>query len=243
MEEKADRRVRQPLANEPGDQHELVVVHPDEVPLAVLRSHRRRELLVHRPVDLPVLGVDRDAIELVVEERPEDAVRKRVVIAFELVLIELHGDGAGLGEPGIQRSALLVAHLRRIARPTDPQALGALVVGAKARRQPPGARHDVHAVLPCLDRERKAIGNDEEALHGAPAGPTSRARRGRWSPRSGWRISGASSGDSDGRARMAATTCGVLARRSRARCPVRWALSLRWRRRTRAAQGFTNSRT
>ena len=53
VEEEPDPGVREPLAQQPGQQHELVVVHPDQVARPVVRRHDVGEALVRLDVAAP----------------------------------------------------------------------------------------------------------------------------------------------------------------------------------------------
>jgi hypothetical protein len=58
MQEKANRGPGQRLAQHPGEQHQVIVVHPQQVALAILANNRVPEELVGRFVCGPAFGVE-----------------------------------------------------------------------------------------------------------------------------------------------------------------------------------------
>jgi hypothetical protein len=90
VQEEPDRGLRQPIAHEAGHEQQVVVVYPDHVAVPVLADHRGGEALVDRAVRVPVGERERNAIDLIVEQRPEDAVADAVVIRLGLAARDLH---------------------------------------------------------------------------------------------------------------------------------------------------------
>ena len=62
------------VSQEVRDPHELVVVDPDQVAIPVVGHHRLGEALVDALVDVEIGQAERDLVQEVVEEGPEDAV-------------------------------------------------------------------------------------------------------------------------------------------------------------------------
>jgi hypothetical protein len=81
----ADARIRQAGAQQCRYQHQLVVVDPDGVAGPVFLRHGVGERLIGLAVGIPTGGVDGDAVEQVVEQRPQHAVGEPVVIALDVV--------------------------------------------------------------------------------------------------------------------------------------------------------------
>jgi len=59
VQEEGDARVRQALPHQLGHEHELVVVHPHEIPRLVVSGDDVGETLVDAFVGVPVLDVER----------------------------------------------------------------------------------------------------------------------------------------------------------------------------------------
>ena len=77
VEKEPDPCIRDALADQRRHEHQLVVLHPDQIAGAVLGHHRVREALVHPLVVLEVLDLQRKLAREVVEERPEHSVGVR----------------------------------------------------------------------------------------------------------------------------------------------------------------------
>ena len=106
-------------------EHQLVVVHPDEVAGPELVEHRLAEEPVGLDVSVPVGGVEAEERREVVEERPERLVREALVEAARHLGREVHGDVALAPDP--LRENLPAARVRDaglVAVPTDPQPFG-----------------------------------------------------------------------------------------------------------------------
>ena len=110
-------------------------MHPDDVAVPVLTRHDVREHFVDLAIRRPVGGIDRHAIELVMEQRPEDPIGKPVVEAFDLVARQIHGDHATLGKLHVEIRGLLRCEMRDIAGPPDPLPAAPLVPRSDAGRQ------------------------------------------------------------------------------------------------------------
>jgi hypothetical protein len=103
-------------------------VHPDEIARLIDRRDRVGELAVHLVVAVELVGVVGDAIEQVVEQRPDDAVREAFVVARDLFGRELdrHQPLLLALEPDVMR--VRGRQRRRIARPAHPQPIGPPIV-------------------------------------------------------------------------------------------------------------------
>ena len=102
-----------------GHQQQLVVVHPDGVAGPVVLDHLVGEALVHPAVHLPVAVVQRDAVQHVVEQGPEDAVAEALVEAAHLRRAERERDAAQLGQAA-RRACVSCSGLKRETSPGHP---------------------------------------------------------------------------------------------------------------------------
>jgi hypothetical protein len=83
MEEEADRALAGVGPQQRGDEHQVVVVHPEQGVAAAshLSERRRREPLVRAAVGIPPATLEQRLLDQPVEERPERPVREAVVVA------------------------------------------------------------------------------------------------------------------------------------------------------------------
>ena len=111
--------LRQPLADHPGREREVVVLHEDDRVVGVdLVAHRVGEPLVDADVVLPVLGAEDRARVRDVAERPEPLVGEAVVVAvlFALASATLGAAGTTL-RPGGTRTRSFASTVSRSALP------------------------------------------------------------------------------------------------------------------------------
>jgi hypothetical protein len=131
VQEEADARVGPPLAHQTRHEHQVIVVHPYQIARPHLVHDRVGEPLVHAAIGVPVLAVEREPVEQVVKERPDDGVREPVVVVLDVALIEIDELQVVRAELRFQASA---PHSRRRwrqwTRPSDPRGRGRLVVTA-----------------------------------------------------------------------------------------------------------------
>jgi hypothetical protein len=163
VEEESDARIGQPLPKERRNAHELIVVHPDDVTRPVVRGHSVRIARVDGLIDVPTLDAQRHAVDSVVTDRPEHAVRDTLVEHLDLVRVELQGDGAKLLEAAKHVGPRDRVETVERTRPSDPEPIGALVRDAQSRRDTADA--PVHDWLTMLDAygDGKPIRDDDEA--------------------------------------------------------------------------------
>ena len=144
-------QVRTALAQQVGDELELVVLHPDRRPLRRRPRRGVREALVDPSVGLPPGPFEAGRRDDVVVERPERRVGEALVVLGDLV-------GADRHRP--DREAVVVERLRLDVRPPGPADPGALPC-AQGRLE--GGDEPARAALPTavlVDAERKAVGDD-----------------------------------------------------------------------------------
>ena len=106
----------------PGQQEELVVVDPDQVAGPVVRGDDVGEDLVRLDVALPVADLERNLLEQVVEQRPEDAVREALVEPGDLVGGERDADQPHGGELLVEQRLALGRRDPRARRTTRSRA-------------------------------------------------------------------------------------------------------------------------
>ena len=153
MDEEADAYVGPELAEQPGDELQLVVVHPDGGAWRGLTGGRLGEPPVDVRVRLPPGAVELRGRDDVVVERPQGRVGEALVVVLDLGRRQRDAD---------QVHAVVVEGLRRIpgcSHPAHPRALG-------------GAHHRLH-------RRDEATGADPplelaarrlDLVHGQPVG-------------------------------------------------------------------------
>ena len=118
VEEEADRRVGQPPPHQVRHQGQLVVVDPDQIARTVLVDDGVGEPPVDALVGLPALGLERQLIELVVEQRPQDSIGESVVVALDLGGGELDRNRPQRRQAFVQGRALVA--VRRQDSPGQP---------------------------------------------------------------------------------------------------------------------------
>jgi len=90
VQEEADARVRQLASNHFRDEQQMVIVNPDHVAIPVLGNDRAREALVDSAVDIPVRNSEWQAVDLIVEQRPEYAIANAVIVRRGFTGREVH---------------------------------------------------------------------------------------------------------------------------------------------------------
>jgi hypothetical protein len=166
VEEEPDARIREPFAQQGGEEHQLIVVDPDRVARRVGACHRIGEHLVHFAIGVPTDGVYGHAIDEVVQQRPEHAVREAVVEAVDLLLRQEHREDGALLQAPRQFIALRRRTVRDVARPANPQPVRSRMPGTQTGGQPAFGVGDPH---------RRAVGVRD---HGQPVGDNEQSRRG-----------------------------------------------------------------
>src|ERR1019366_8819815 len=155
VQEEADRRAGNARAQHLGDEAELVIVNPDEIPRPPHARDGVGEALGDRAVYVPFLRMQRDAIEEIVKERPEDGVREPVVVAAHLDAGEIDRNATKLFEVSVELAPLALGQTRDVARPADPQTTGLLVRATQPGGEAPAAPDDGEVSPIDLDRHRE----------------------------------------------------------------------------------------
>jgi len=129
--------VGQPTPEQLGNEQQLVVVNPDEIARPVVFSNHVGEALVHADVRLPVAYMQRDLIQQVMEQGPQDAVGKSFVIPCYLVRCERHTHQPHGDKLLVQRCSLFRRELvLRRTGPADPEPAGLFVRPQQSGSQP-----------------------------------------------------------------------------------------------------------
>ena len=173
VQEPADAQPRLTLAQQAGQQHQVVVVHPHHVLGARNRRDGVGKLGVGQAVRLPLLLLEAGGALLalgrardVVEERPEHVVAEAVVVAARERLVEEDGHAAA---PQHVPAHLLHLLGRRVLQVGPPHPDAPHVLDAEERRDHPTRRHRELELpaRPALDRDRQPIGNHHDPRRGA----------------------------------------------------------------------------
>jgi hypothetical protein len=162
VEEEADGRLGQPLAQHCRHQHQVIVVHPDGGVFVRRAGRSLGEPAVHRQVIVPERVLDVHLLVEVVTERPEHPVGEAVVVVADLALAERQPLDPecrivrGIGDrPGLLAAALAPGH------PAAPALL---------QHWHEGTGQAAHRGMPAavlLPADRLTVGNDQEP-HRAP---------------------------------------------------------------------------
>ena len=146
-----------------GQRDQVVVVYPDDVVLAQHRLELAREQLVDPPVAGDVAGVEVRQVQPVVEDRPEHAVGIAQVVGIVVFTAQIQGDQlhpARLGAVHFAFACLAAGRrLHDLAAPAEPQAARVVEHVGQCHGQAAGRG---------LARIGHAVGNDDQAAHGAP---------------------------------------------------------------------------
>ena len=163
VQEEPDPRLGNARADQRRRQQQVIVVNPDDVARLVLREHQVRKAFVDGAVGLKVRQRDGQAIEQVVQDRPQHAVADAVVVAADVVGAERHRhDAARMQAPKQLRARVLVGG-RTLARPADPDMIAALVHGTERRGQPAGRRCELESVGAALHGKRQTVRSNQQA--------------------------------------------------------------------------------
>ncbi|MNC84566.1 hypothetical protein D3C83_01220 [compost metagenome] len=146
--------------------HQVIIMHPDEIPRRARFVHCPRELAIHLTVGAPVRGIKVAQQLHIVKQRPDDLVRKTLVEIAHLFRGERHAlqcISRVLAESG-ERSA----QIRRVVhrpRPADPHAAAMPQHRQQRRHQPASPRLGVPATgIGALEHERQAVRYHDQAV-------------------------------------------------------------------------------
>ena len=85
MEEEPYRQIPPPLPEEPGKEHEVVIMDPYDIPILDRIQDSLTEHLVHMPVLPPLLIIERGVCGKIVEKRPDCPVAESLIELFHLL--------------------------------------------------------------------------------------------------------------------------------------------------------------
>jgi hypothetical protein len=153
--EEADARSGHGLAQHFGQQHQLIIMNPDEVVGFEVFEHHIAKAAVGIDVSLPVFGLEIEQRRKLMKERPERLVRVAFIEAVRDLFGDVHGEIAFALGPAPQRLfAPLIVGVGRIARPAHPDALRAFDDRPHRRREAPRAFVRAPPVARTFERER-----------------------------------------------------------------------------------------
>src|SRR5690606_3009725 len=113
----------------------MIVVDPDAIAFPVDARNEFGESLVHPLIGLPLDGLLGDVVEKIMKERPENPIRKALVVSGHLLLGELDREEAHAEELLGSESSFLGGEIGERSRPADPPAAG-LPVRPREPRSP-----------------------------------------------------------------------------------------------------------
>jgi hypothetical protein len=97
MEEKSYRQIPPPLAKEPGEEHEVVIMDPYDIPILNRIQDSLTEHLVHMPVLPPLLIIERSVCGEIMEKGPDGPVAESVIELLHLLPGEEDGGRVEIG--------------------------------------------------------------------------------------------------------------------------------------------------
>jgi hypothetical protein len=167
-------------AKEHGEQHKVVILHPDHRILANLLANNLSKSQVGNAVCEPVFLVEIHFTRMVMEERPEDGVRKAVIVTVCNVVVEVYClTRVLLHKTLVNYGSVLWGDVEtRPANPNETHRLfGSGEGGDEAAR---GHFEVIFALIILGDGNRKTIGDHDEMLfwRGFGAGGVRLRRRG-----------------------------------------------------------------
>ena len=128
--------------------------------------HGVGELFVDLEVGVPVADLERNLIEQIMEERPEDAVGVPLVVPGHLRSGEWVPPPAASPTAFAPAPSLLLRQiLFRAAGPADPDPAGLLVRPEQSGSQTSRALLDLHPGFGGADRHRQPVGDDDDPRH------------------------------------------------------------------------------
>jgi hypothetical protein len=176
VQEKADGRLGQPLAQQGRQQHQVVVVNPD----GVARDRGAHQGVAEEPVGglvrLPLPRVVDGELGEVVGQGPQRLVGETQVEVVHHGLAEVHRQAPFGGEALGHLGPLLGAEpVLGDARPAHPQRALRLVGGGQTRRQTAGARLEAQTAALFGYSQRKPVGGNQQPRNEAPPLSSGRA--------------------------------------------------------------------
>ena len=167
-------------AKEHGEQHKVVILHPHHRILANLLANNLSKAHVGNAVREPVFLVEIHFTRMVMEERPEDGVRKAVIVTVCDVVVEVYClTRILLHKTLVDYESVFWGNVE--TRPADPGETHRLFCSREGGDEAARGHFEVIFALIILgDGNRKAIGDHDEMLfwRGFGAGGVGLGRRG-----------------------------------------------------------------
>ena len=97
MEEEPYRQIPPPLPEEPGEEHEVVIMDPNDIPVLNRIQDSLTEHFVHMPVLPPLFFIERGVSREIVEQRPDGPVAEPVIELLHLLAGEKNRERVEIG--------------------------------------------------------------------------------------------------------------------------------------------------
>jgi hypothetical protein len=163
MQEEADAGIRQPLAQQPRQQHELIVVNPNGFVGPIFVRHGIGKRLVYLPVCVPPGRIHRNAIDQVAKQRPQDPIGEAMVVPVDFVPRERDGHDCAVGELALEVRTLVGGELRQVARPSNPQPVRLVVIRSQSVCETSAGRQQADVIVLQARDQRQAIRHNQES--------------------------------------------------------------------------------
>jgi hypothetical protein len=151
------------VADQPRQQHQVVVVDPHRVAGLQVLEHGVAEAPVRGDVGRPAFGIRLEVGREVVEQGPEGLVRVALVEPAGEVRGQVDRHEPVLAARRVEQDlAIDIRFPRRVARPADPEAAAGLEDGVDGAGQPSRAGLGDPALRAAADGERQAVRDDDE---------------------------------------------------------------------------------
>ena len=155
MKEKSDGVAMAARPQLASQQHQVIIVHPDDVILPEQRAQTVGEHAVDPDIAAGVGAGVFLQIDPVVKDRPQDAIGEAVVIFLNVVLRQINEDIGDLVD--IDDLRLPVRLLGDLAAPAEPHSVAILERSLDRNRHSPGEGR------PGRIRNRHAVGDDDQS--------------------------------------------------------------------------------
>ena len=151
-------------AKEHGEQHKVVILHPHHGILANLMANHFSKAQVGNAICEPVFLVEIHFTGMVMEERPEDGVRKAVIVTVCDIVVEVYCLTRVLLQKAlVDYGSVLWGDVE--TRPADPSETHRLFCSGEGRDEAARRHFEVVFTLIILgDGNRKTVGDHDEML-------------------------------------------------------------------------------
>jgi hypothetical protein len=164
VKEERDPGVRRSVPKELRQQHQVIVVDPNQIARLEVVHHRVAESLVGSHVRIPVGSIELEPGRELVEQRPQRLVGVALVEAVEDLGREIHTDAVMVTQPRGQRRLVAVVVLHgSLSRPADPQPVHLAHHGAEGAHQPTWVPHSPPRRTHPPHGHRKPVRHDDQS--------------------------------------------------------------------------------